>query len=57
MLVTPKFMVFQSERKVVKYRVLVINNTPIERFTNLNYLGLQLSYDLNWDKHKCVYSH
>ena len=36
--------------------MLVINNTPIERVTNFNYLGLQLSYDLNWDKHKCVIS-
>ena len=50
------FMVFHSARKVVKYPVLVINNTPIERVTNFNYLGLQLSYDLNWDKHKSVIS-
>ena len=49
-------MVFHSARKVVKYPVLVINNTPIERVINFNYLGLQLSYDLNWDKHKCVIS-
>ena len=51
-----KFMVFHSIRKVVRYPVLVINNTPIERVTNFNYLGLQLSNDLNWDKHKCVIS-
>ena len=51
-----KFMVFHSTRKVVRYPVLVINNTPIERVTNFNYLGLQLSNDLNWDKHKCVIS-
>ena len=51
-----KFKVFHSARKVVKYPVLVINNTPIERVTNFNYLGFQLSYDLNWDKHKCVIS-
>ena len=51
-----KFMVFHSARKVVRYPVLVINNTPIERVTNFNYLGLQLSNDLNWDKHKCVIS-
>ena len=43
-------------RKVVRYPVLVINNTPIERVTNFNYLGLQLSNNLNWDKHKCVIS-
>ena len=49
-------MVFHSTRKVVRYPVLVINNTPIERVTNFNYLGLQLSNDLNWDKHKCVIS-
>ena len=49
-------MVFHSPRKVVRYPVLVINNTPIERVTNFNYLGLQLSNDLNWDKHKCVIS-
>ena len=36
--------------------MFVINNTPIERVTNFNYLGLQLSNDLNWDKHKCVIS-
>ena len=53
---TTKFMVFHSTRKVVRYPVLVINNTPIERVTNFNYLGLQLSNDLNWDKHKCVIS-
>ena len=51
-----KFMVFHSTHKVVKYPVLVINNTPIEKVTNYNYLGLQLSHDLNWDKHKCVIS-
>ena len=51
-----KFMVFHSTRKVVRYPVLVINNTPIERVTNFNYLGLQLSNDLNWDKYKCVIS-
>ena len=51
-----KFMEFHLARKVVKYPVLFINNTPIERVTNFNYLGLQLSYDLNWDKHKCVIS-
>ena len=51
-----KFMVFHSTRKMVRYPVLVINNTPIERVTNFNYLGLQLSNDLNWDKHKCVIS-
>ena len=51
-----KFMVFHSTRKVVRYPVLVINNTPIERVTNFNYLGLQLSNDLNWDKHKSVIS-
>ena len=49
-------MVFYSARKVVRYPVLVINNTPIKRVTNFNYLGLQLSNDLNWDKHKCVIS-
>ena len=42
-----KFLVFHSARKVVKYPVLVINNTPIEKVTNFTYLGLQLSYDLN----------
>ena len=38
-----KFMVFHSARKVVRYPVLVINNTPIERVTNFNYLGHKLS--------------
>ena len=33
-----KFMVFHSTCKVVRYPVLVINNTPIERVTNFNYL-------------------
>ena len=51
-----KFMVFHLARKVVRYPVLVINNTLIERVTNFNYLGLQLSNDLNWDKHKFVIS-
>ena len=40
-------MVFHSARKVVKCPVIVINNTPIERVTNFNYLGPQLSYNLN----------
>ena len=51
-----RLIVFHSARKVVKYPVLVINNTSIERVKNSNYLGLQLIYDLNWDKHKCVIS-
>ena len=51
-----KFMVFHSAITVIRYPVLVINNTPIERVTNFNHLGLQLSNDLNWDKHKCVIS-
>ena len=41
-----KFMVFYSARKVVRYPVLVINNTPIERVTNFNYLGHKLSCHL-----------
>ena len=41
---------------MARYPALLINNTPVERVTNFNYLGLQLSNDLNWDKHKCVIS-
>ena len=51
-----KFMVFHSASKVVPNPVLIINNIPIKRVTNFNYFGLQLSNDLNWDKHKCVTS-
>ena len=51
-----KFMVCHSVRKMVRYPVLVISNTPIKRVINLNYLGLQLSNDLYWDKPKCVIS-
>ena len=35
-----RLILFHSARKVVKYPVLVINNTSIERVTNFNYLGL-----------------
>ena len=51
--VKTKLIVFHSARKVVRHPVLVINNTPIEKITNFNYLGLQLNNDLNWDKVVC----
>ena len=35
-----KFMVCHSARKMVRYPVLVISNTPIKRVINFNYLGL-----------------
>ena len=49
MLVKLILLCFTQHAKVVGYLlvVLVINNTPIKRVTNVNYLGLRLSNDLS----------
>ena len=41
-----KFMVFPSDRRVVVYPVLSINNTIIERVDSYNFLMLHISHDL-----------
>ena len=46
-----KFMVFHSMQRKVKYPVLTINNTIIERVKQLNFLGIILHYTLKWQKH------
>ena len=46
-----KFMVFHSMQRKVKYPVLTINNTIIERVKQFNFLGVILHYTLKWQKH------
>ena len=46
-----KFMVFHSMQRKVKYPVLTINNTIIERVKQFNFLGIILHYTLKWQKH------
>ena len=41
-----KFMVFHSMQRKVKYSVLIINNTIIERVKQFNFLGIILHYTL-----------
>ena len=45
------FMVFHSMQRKVKYPVLTLNNTIIERVKQLNFLGIILHYTLKWQKH------
>ena len=46
-----KFMVFHSMQRKVKYPVLTINKTIIERLKQSNFLGIILQYTLKWQKH------
>ena len=46
-----KFMVFHSMQRKVKYPVLTLNNTIIERVKQFNILGTILHYTLKWQKH------
>ena len=45
-----------QNKKYVIHTIFAVNNTLIERVNNFNYLGLQFTNDLNWEKHKCVIS-
>ena len=47
-----KFMVFHSVRKNVNYPTLSINGINIERVADFNFLGIQLSEDLQCSKHQ-----
>ena len=38
-------------QRKVKYPVLTINNTIIERVKQFNFLGIILHYTLKWQKH------
>ena len=40
-----------SMQRKVKYPVLTLNNTLIERVTQFNFLGIILHYTLKWRKH------
>ena len=46
-----KFMVYHSNKKIVMYPKLLINNVEIERVDCFNFLGLQLNHNLKWNKH------
>ena len=50
-LLPPQFIVFHSMQRKVKYPVLTINNTIIERVKQFNFLGIILHYTLKWQKH------
>ena len=47
-----KFMLFHSNRKVVNYTNLLINNINIEIVAEFNFLGKQLSQNLKWKTHQ-----
>ena len=44
-----KFMVFHSDKKIVMYPTLLINDVEIERVDCFNFLGLQLKHKLKWN--------
>ena len=44
-------MVFHSDKKIVRYPKLFINDVKIERVDCFNFLGLQLNPSLKWNKH------
>ena len=46
-----KFMVFHSDKKIVMYPKLLINDVEIECVDCFNFLGLQLNHILKWNKH------
>ena len=46
-----KFMVFHSDKKIVRYPKLFINDVKIERVDCFNFLGMQLNHSLKWNKH------
>ena len=48
-----KFMVFHSDKKIVRYPKLFINDVKIERvdYMYFKFLGLQLNHNLKWNKH------
>ena len=46
-----KFMFFHSMQRKIKYPVLTIYNTIIERVKQFNFLGIVLHYTLKWQKH------
>ena len=47
-----KFMVFYSDKKIVMYLKLLINDVEIESVDYFKFLGLQLNHNLKWNKHK-----
>ena len=46
-----KCMVFHSDKKIVMYPKLLINDGEIERLNCLDFFGLQINHDLKWNKH------
>ena len=46
-----KFMVFHTSNDLVRYPNLLINERPIERVTQFNFLGLILQTNMSWSMH------
>ena len=44
-------MIFYSDKEIVIYLKLLINDGEIERVDCFNLLGLQLNHNLKWNKH------
>ena len=44
-------MVFHSDKNVVMYPKLLINDVEFESVDYFNFLGLQLNHNLKWNKH------
>ena len=42
---------FYSDKKIVMYPKLLINDVEIERVDCFNFLGLQLNHNMKWNKH------
>ena len=49
-------MVFRSDKKIVMYPKLLINDVAIERVAYFNFFGLQLNDDLKSNKHVSLVS-
>ena len=47
-----EFMFFHHNQKQVQYQNIKINNIEIYRVSQLNFLGINLSADLKWKKHR-----
>ena len=46
-----EFIYYNLQKSPIPYESIVINNLPLERVTNANLLGLNISNDLKWKNH------